>query len=82
MLKTKLCDLAGIKYPIFQGGMAWAATAELAAAVSAAGGLGIIGAGHAPAEVVREEIKKVKAVTDKPFGVNLMYLSPHLEAVV
>ncbi|NPV25863.1 MAG: enoyl-[acyl-carrier-protein] reductase FabK [Firmicutes bacterium] len=82
MLKTVLCDLVGIQYPIFQGGMAWAATAELAAAVSQAGGLGIIGAGHASADVVRKEIRKVKAVTSKPFGVNIMYLSPHLEAVV
>ncbi|WP_027340536.1 enoyl-[acyl-carrier-protein] reductase FabK [Halonatronum saccharophilum] len=82
MIKTKLCELLGIDYPIIQGGMAWIATGELAAAVSKAGGLGIIGAGNAPADIVREEIKKVKAETDKPFGVNVMLLSPFVDEVM
>ena len=82
MLQNELCDLLEIEYPIIQGGMAWVATGELAAAVSQAGGLGIIGAGNAPADVVREEIKKVKEVTDKPFGVNVMLLSPYVDDVV
>lgn len=72
----------GLKYPIFQGGMAWVANGELAAAVSNAGGLGIIGSGHAPATVVAKEIATAKALTDKPFGVNVMLLSPHVEEVV
>jgi enoyl-[acyl-carrier protein] reductase II len=82
VLQNELCDLLEIEYPIIQGGMAWVATGELAAAVSQAGGLGIIGAGNAPADVVREEIKKVKEVTDKPFGVNVMLLSPYVDDVV
>jgi enoyl-[acyl-carrier protein] reductase II len=82
MFKTKLCDLLNIEYPIIQGGMAWVATAELAAAVSNAGGLGIIGAGHAPADWVRDNIRKVKAACDKPFGVNVMLLSPHVQEVM
>ena len=81
-MKTKLCDLLGIEFPIIQGGMAWVATSELAAAVSQAGGLGIIGAGHAPAEWVRDEIRKVKKMTDKPFGVNVMLMSPHVKEVM
>ncbi len=79
---TEICTLLGIEYPILQGGMAWVATGELAAAVSEAGGLGIIGAGHAPADVVEKEIKKVKALTKKPFGVNIMLLSPFAEDVI
>jgi enoyl-[acyl-carrier protein] reductase II len=82
MIHTKLCDLLQIKYPILQGGMAWVATAELAAAVSEAGGLGLIGAGNAPAEVVRQQILQVKALTKKPFGVNVYYLSPFVEEVI
>ncbi|HBT20029.1 MAG TPA: enoyl-[acyl-carrier-protein] reductase FabK [Peptococcaceae bacterium] len=82
MIGTELCSLLGIKYPIFQGGMAWIATGELAAAVSNAGGLGIIGAGNAPPEVVREEIKKVKDSTDNPFGVNVYYMSPHVDEII
>ncbi|HHW07987.1 MAG TPA: enoyl-[acyl-carrier-protein] reductase FabK [Clostridia bacterium] len=82
MLHTELCDLLGIDYPIFQGGMAWVATGELAGAVSQAGGLGIIGAGNAPPEWVRQEIRKVKAVTEKPFGVNVYYMSPYVEEVI
>jgi len=81
-LHTELCDLLGIKYPIIQGGMAWVSTAELAAAVSEAGGLGIIGAGNAPGEVVRQQIRKAKELTQKPFGVNVYYLSPFVEEVI
>lgn len=82
MFQTELCSLLGIEYPIIQGGMAWVATAELAAAVSEAGGLGIIGAGNAPAEVVRNEIQKVRKMTNKPFGVNVYYISPYVEEVL
>jgi enoyl-[acyl-carrier protein] reductase II len=71
MLKTPLCDLLGIKYPIVQGGMAWVGTAELAAAVSNAGGLGMLGGGNAPTEEVAREIRLVKELTDKPFGLNI-----------
>ena len=74
MLTTKLCDILGCKYPIIQGGMAWIADSSLAAAVSNAGGLGII-TGNAPTEWVREEIRKAKKLTNKPFGVNIMLLS-------
>ncbi len=81
-VKTEICSLLNIKYPILQGGMAWVATGELAAAVSMAGGLGIIGAGNAPADVIREEIKKVKNVTDKPFAVNIMLLSPFVDEII
>lgn len=79
---TDLCKLLGIQYPILQGGMAWVATGELAAAVSEAGGLGIIGAGNAPAHVVEKEIRKTKVLTNKPFGVNIMLLSPFAEDVI
>lgn len=82
MIRTRICDILGIDYPVFQGGMAWVATGELAGAVSNAGGLGIIGAGNAPADVVRTEIRKVKSITDKPFGVNVMLLSPFVEEVM
>ncbi|NLV88668.1 MAG: enoyl-[acyl-carrier-protein] reductase FabK [Tissierellia bacterium] len=82
MFRTRITQLLNIKYPILQGGMARVATHELAAAVSEAGGLGIIGAGNASAEVIREEIRKLKKLTDKPFGVNLMLLSPHAEDIV
>jgi enoyl-[acyl-carrier protein] reductase II len=81
MLKTPICDLIGIKYPLFQGGMAWVSDAVLVAAVSNAGGLGIIAAGNAPGEYVAEQIKKAKTLTNKPFGVNIMLMSPHAEAV-
>ncbi len=82
MLKTRLSNLLQIEYPIIQGGMAWVATAELAAAVSEAGGLGLIGAGSAPGEVVRQQILKAKSLTTKPFGVNVYYLSPFVEEVI
>lgn len=76
-MKTAINTLLGIQYPIIQGGMAWVAEHTLCAAVSNGGGLGIIAAGNAPYEAVREEIRKVKERTDKPFGVNIMLLSPH-----
>lgn len=82
MIKTKICELIGIEYPIFQGGMAWVATGELAAAVSESGGLGIIGSGHAPADWLRQEIHKVKAITKKPYGVNVMLMSPFVDDVM
>lgn len=80
-MKTRVTELLGIEQPIIQGGMAWVAEHHLAAAVSAAGGLGLIGGANAPAEVVREEIRKAKALTDKPIGVNVMLLSPHADEV-
>lgn len=79
---NRICELLGIEYPIIQGGMAWVATAELAAAVSNAGGLGFIAAGGAPADVVREQIKKARTLTDKPFGVNVMLMSPFSDEVM
>lgn len=81
-LKTRLTTLLGIEHPIIQGGMAWTATAELAGAVSSAGGLGIIGAGHMPTDLLREQIRMAKAITSKPFGVNLMLLTPHIDELV
>ncbi|NLK95808.1 MAG: enoyl-[acyl-carrier-protein] reductase FabK [Clostridiales bacterium] len=80
MENNRICQLLNIKYPIIQGGMAWIADASLAAAVSEAGGLGII-TGTAPIEWIREEIKKVKSMTNKPFGVNVMLMSPHADEV-
>lgn len=80
-MNTRITELLNIKYPIIQGGMAWVAEHNLAAAVSNAGGLGLIGAASAPAEVVREEIRKCKELTDKPFGVNVMLLNPNAEEV-
>ena len=80
-MKTRITELLGIEQPILQGGMAWVAEHHLAAAVSEAGGFGLIGAASAPAEVVREEIRKAKKLTDKPFGVNIMLLSPYAEEV-
>jgi enoyl-[acyl-carrier protein] reductase II len=81
-LRTRLTELLGIEHPIIQGGMAWTATAELAAAVSNAGGIGIIGAGQMPTDILREEIHNAKRLTDKPFGVNLMLLTPHIDEIV
>jgi enoyl-[acyl-carrier protein] reductase II len=80
--KGILCQLLDIDYPILQGGMAWVATAELAAAVSNSGGLGVIGAGHMPPDPLRAEIHKVKALTTKPFGVNIMLMSPFVKEVM
>ena len=79
-MKT-ICDLLGISYLIIQGGMAWVATHSIAAAVSEAGGLGIIAAGHAPSDWLRAEIRACKALTNKPFGVNIMLLSPYVDEV-
>ncbi|WP_432719054.1 enoyl-[acyl-carrier-protein] reductase FabK [Pectinatus frisingensis] len=79
---NRLCKLLNIKYPIFQGGMAWIGTAELASAVSNAGGLGIIGAGHMPPDLLRIEIQKTKKWTQKPFGVNIMLMSPFVKEVM
>ena len=81
-MKTRITELLQIEYPIIQGGMAWLAEHPLAAAVSEAGGLGIIGAASAPAEVVREEIRKAKVLTDKPIGVNIMLMNPNAPEVV
>ena len=81
MIHTPVCDLLGIRYPILQGGMAWIADAELAAAVSNAGGLGIISAMNAGGDWVREQIRKAKSLTTQPFGVNIMLASPHAEEV-
>jgi enoyl-[acyl-carrier protein] reductase II len=81
MIKTELCELLNIRYPIFQGGMAWIADASLAAAVSNAGGLGIIAAMNANADWLREEIHKVRTMTDKPFGINIMLMSPFADEV-
>lgn len=79
MIKTRITELLGVKYPAIQGGMAWVAESTLAAAVSNAGGVGLIAGGAAPVDVVREEIRKVKKLTDKPFGVNIMLMSPNAE---
>ena len=80
-MKTEVTELLGITYPIIQGGMAWVAEYHLAAAVSEAGGLGLIGAASAPAEWVRQQVREVKKRTDKPFGVNIMLMSPYADEV-
>lgn len=80
-MKTRITELLGIEYPIIQGGMAWVADYHLAAAVANAGGLGLIGAGGAPAAAVTEQIEKCQALTDKPFGVNIMLLNPEADAI-
>ena len=80
-MKSRITELLGIEYPVFQGGMAWVAEHHLAAAVSEAGGLGIIGAASAPAQVVREEIRKARELTDKPVGVNIMLMNPNAPEV-
>ncbi len=82
MIKSQVCDKFGIKYPIFQGGMAWASNYELASAVSNAGGLGIIGAGQMPPELLVQEIRKAKENTDKPFGVNLILYLTYIDELV
>lgn len=80
-MNTRITELLNIEYPIIQGGMSWVAEQNLAAAVSKAGGLGIIAAGNAPADYVREQIRAVKAKTEKPFGVNIMLMSPNAPEV-
>ncbi|MDU7968164.1 MAG: nitronate monooxygenase, partial [Paeniclostridium sordellii] len=79
---NRLCEILNIKYPIIQGGMAWVATAELAAGVSNAGGLGLIAAGNAPKEVIKDQIRKCRELTDKTFGVNVMLLSPFADEII
>ncbi len=81
-MKNRICELLGIRYPVFQGAMAWLSDGNLAAAVSNAGGLGIIAGGNAEGHIIREEIRKAKALTDKPFGVNIMLLSPYKDEVI
>ena len=78
-MKTRITELLGIEYPVFQGAMAWVANGHLAASVSEAGGLGIIAGGGAPAEVIREEIRTARAMTKKPLGLNIMLLSPNAD---
>jgi enoyl-[acyl-carrier protein] reductase II len=82
MIRTLLCDLLGIRHPIIQGGMAWVATPELAAAVSNAGGLGIVGAGSAPPEVVRRMVRHTRELTDRPFGGNVPLFTPSAESAL
>lgn len=82
MFYTRVCEILDIKYPIIQGGMAWAATYELAQGVSNAGGLGVIAAGNAPKEIIKEEIKNLRNKTDKPFGINIMLMSPFAEDII
>lgn len=80
-MQTRITELLGIEYPVIQGGMAWVAEHHLAAAVSEAGGLGLLGAANAPADVVREEIRKTRELTKKPFGVNIMLMSPYADEI-
>ncbi len=82
MSTNRICEMLGIRYPVIQGGMAWVADAELAAAVSNAGGLGLIAAMNSNGEQLKEQIRKAKTLTDKPFGVNLMLMSPFIEEAV
>ena len=81
MIQSKICEILGIRYPVFQGGMAWIADGKLAAAVSEGGGLGIIAAGNAPASYVREQIRIARSLTQKPIGVNIMLMSPYVEEI-
>ena len=81
LLKSALCEMLGIEYPVFQGGMAWIADGKLAAAVSGGGGLGIIAAGNAPGDYVRQQIRLARQTTNRPIGVNIMLLSPHADEV-
>ena len=81
MLNSVITQMLGIEYPLFQGGMAWIADGKLAAAVSNGGGLGIVAAGNAPADVVAKEIDIARSLTDKPFGVNIMLMSPFADDV-
>ncbi len=81
MIRTALCDLLGIEYPVLQGGMAWIADASLASAVSNAGGLGVLATMNADAEWLRRELEALRRMTDKPFGVNIMLMSPHADEI-
>lgn len=80
-MKNRVTEILGTKYPLIQGGMAWVAEHNLAAGVSNAGGLGLIAAASAPPEIVREEIRKARELTDKPFGVNIMLMNPNADEV-
>ena len=82
MIKSPICEILGIKSPVFQGGMAWVADAHLAAAVSNAGGLGLIAAMNSNGEQLRAQIRRARELTDKVFGVNLMLMSPYIEEAV
>ena len=79
---NRICEILNVKYPIIQGGMAWVADSNLAAAVSNAGGFGIIGTGSATADIVKKEIDNCRRLTDKPFGVNVMLMSPNADEVI
>lgn len=79
MMKNRITELLGVQYPIIQGGMAWVAESTLAAAVSNAGGVGLIAGGAAPIDYLRDQIRRCKSLTDKPFGVNVMLMSPNAE---
>ncbi len=81
MIRTTICEMLDLRYPVFQGGMAWIADGKLAAAVSEGGGLGIIAAGNAPADYVREQIGIARSLTKRPFGVNIMLMSPFADEV-
>jgi len=81
MFKSVICKLLGIKYPLIQGGMAWIADAQLASSVSNAGALGVVAAGYAPGEWIKEEIRKTKRLTEKPFGLNIMLLNPNADEI-
>ncbi len=81
MIQSEICEMLGITYPVFQGGMAWIADGKLAASVSNGGGLGIIAAGNAPVDYVRQQIQIAKSITDKSIGVNIMLLSPYADEV-
>ncbi len=81
MVQSAICEMLGIRYPVFQGGMAWIADGKLAAAVSDGGGLGIIAAGNAPGDYVRQQIRAARSLTDRPIGVNIMLLSPFADEV-
>ncbi|MDO4802343.1 MAG: nitronate monooxygenase, partial [Prevotellaceae bacterium] len=81
MIKSRIADLLEIQYPVFQGGMAWVADASLAAAVSNAGGLGLVSSINAGTEAVRAEIRRCKQMTDKPFGVNVMLQAPNVDEI-
>ena len=81
-MKTKLTELLGIKYPLLQGAMAWVSEANLASAVSNAGGAGIIATGGRTTEWTRDEIRRAKTLTDKPFGVNIVLMAPNRDEIV
>ena len=81
MIRSEICEMLGIRYPVFQGGMAWIADGKLAAAVSEGGGLGIIAVGNSPGEAVREQIQMARSLTAQPIGVNIMLLSPYADEV-